>query len=603
VWLTFPNVEATVALLILFVPAVCAYAYFLSHFFSSSGSALVGVLLFGLFVGNIGLEISHAMMIFPQTRKAGHIMLWTARALVPSTCIGNGLLNLAMNKDVSSYFNLSPFSGYIFGSEYCTPLRGNFPCLVNAGDDCAMLVFDAIVYTVLCTVGDWIIEHPGFAKWFQFSKDPICPWELRRQEDAKVLAEKERVAGLDPASQVLMVSNVSKVFRTGKGDVHAVRGVSFAVEAGNVFGLLGTNGAGKTTTFKIICGQLVPSSGRVFVKGMDVSEDLQGVRKHIGYCPQFDALLELMTVHEHLELFARIKGLTGKVLEDEVASKLETLHLSEYTDSRAGQLSGGNKRKLSTAMALIGEPEVVFLDEPSAGMDPLARRRMWDVIQTVAMRRSSSAVVLTTHSMEEADALCTRIGIQCSGQLRCLGSPQQLKEWYGTGLELNMRMDAPSHNDSQGLCQEWLMEPQMVCHMSKARQLVDEFFATRQLTMRAPPLAGKADTVVAAALAEWCLQEARGEEVAAFLSDACGGQEHASCVERSAGSLRYKLMGKCPGGGPRPYSELFEALEQNRGQLHLADFQLSQGSLEQTFNRLAAEDIALRDGSDGEEEG
>jgi len=451
-----------------------------------------------------------------------------------------------------------------------------------------MLVVDAVLYTILLWAVDAYSENPRVRAWFA-SSDPICPWDLRRKEDKQVIAEKNRVAKLDPHTQVLLVDNIFKVYRS---TVHAVRGISFAVEGGNVFGLLGTNGAGKTTTFKMICGQLMPSAGRIFVKGRDVAEDLHGVRALIGYCPQFDALLELMTVREHLELYSQIKGLGGQALQVEVAEKLRTFDLACFEHSRAGQLSGGNKRKLSCAMAMVGEPEVVFLDEPSAGMDPVARRFMWDVIHTMSHRRRSSAVILTTHSMEEADALCSRLAIQCSGQLRCLGTPQQLKEWYGTGLELNVRLQAPTPVEVEPLCGAWQGRPDEECPARKAQRLASEFFAGQKMHDREAPVSGHAEAVGMGALAEWCLLEQRAQAASAFLEENCGGKEHVSCVERAAGSARYKLVGGCAGGGPLPYGELFELLESNRDGLLLADFQLSQGTLEQTFNRLAQEDLA-----------
>ncbi|CAE7353955.1 ABCA1 [Symbiodinium natans] len=171
-------------------------------------------------------------------------------------------------------------------------------------------------------------------------------------------------------------------------------------------------------------------------------EETSRARRLIGYCPQFDALIHVMTVESHLYLYGRMKGLTGKDLRRAVDEKVEEMQLSQYRFRRAGTLSGGNKRKLSVAMALIGEPPVIFLDEPSTGMDPFARRFMWSVIQDVAEKRKQSVVVLTTHSMEEAEALCSNIAIQVDGQFRCLGSAQHLKSRYGSGYEVSIKFRA-----------------------------------------------------------------------------------------------------------------------------------------------------------------
>jgi len=235
---------------------------------------------------------------------------------------------------------------------------------------------------------------------------------------------------------------------------------------------------------------------------------------------------------------------------------------------------------------MIGEPEIVFLDEPSAGMDPVARHFMWDVIRSIAQRRPTSAVILTTHSMDEADSLCSRIAIQCSGQLRCLGSPQELKQRYGTGLELNVRLEAPRRADVELLCAEWKGALDTECPGAEAVQLVERRAAAAYM----PPAHGSS-AILLGALAEWCLLQEWAMAVDAFLEERCGRGGRASRVEAAGGSLRYQLVGSCPGGGPMAYAELFALLGEHQRALRLADFQLSQGTLEQTFNRLAAEQL------------
>ncbi|KAJ1435102.1 P-loop containing nucleoside triphosphate hydrolase protein, partial [Ochromonadaceae sp. CCMP2298] len=209
----------------------------------------------------------------------------------------------------------------------------------------------------------------------------------------------------------------------------AVRRLTFGIPKGECFGFLGINGAGKTTTLSILSGDFPPSSGEAYIDGFSIRSDQTNIRKRIGYCPQFDALLELLTVREHLELYGRVKGLTGAPLEARVRAKLVQLDLSDFEDKTAGALSGGNKRKLSVAVATIGEPSIVFLDEPSTGMDPVARR----CVCVCVCVESQCSVILTTHSMEEAEALCTRIGVMVDGRLQCLGSAQHLKARFGNG--------------------------------------------------------------------------------------------------------------------------------------------------------------------------
>lgn len=220
----------------------------------------------------------------------------------------------------------------------------------------------------------------------------------------------------------------------------AVDNLSFAVSKGEVFGLLGVNGAGKTTTFKILAGEIISTSGESYFGGLKISENLSTIRKNLGYCPQFDALIENLTVREQLELYYDMKCLPSKFKEDTISEKIREMGLVEYEDKLSGTLSGGNKRKLSVAMALIGNPSIVFLDEPSTGMDPKARRFMWKVISRISKERKQSTVILTTHSMEEAEALSTRLGIMVSGNFKCIGTPQHIKSKYGKGFEIEIKV-------------------------------------------------------------------------------------------------------------------------------------------------------------------
>jgi len=205
---------------------------------------------------------------------------------------------------------------------------------------------------------------------------------------------------------------------------------------------LGINGAGKTTTLSILSGEFPPTSGTGFIGGYDIRGDQSLIRRKIGYCPQFDALLELLTVEEHLYLYARIKGMGERSIPRVVRGIMSDMDLLDFANKAAGSLSGGNKRKLSVAIAMIGGPSIVFLDEPSTGMDPVARRFMWDVIANMSTKEGKCSVILTTHSMEEAEALCSRIGIMVAGRLRCLGSGQHLKARHGSGYEVDIKIDS-----------------------------------------------------------------------------------------------------------------------------------------------------------------
>jgi len=185
----------------------------------------------------------------------------------------------------------------------------------------------------------------------------------------------------------------------------------------------------------MLTGDEIPSRGTAYLCGLDILQHPEQVRKYLGYCPQFDAIFDLLTAKETIEFYGRIRGVPEEKLPNMVARLIDRLSLTDYKDRAAGKYSGGNKRKLSVAIALIGNPKVVFLDEPSTGLDPVSRRFMWDFISETMTGR---AVILTTHSMEEAEALCDRIGIFSNGQLRCVGTSQHLKTRFGTGLQIDI---------------------------------------------------------------------------------------------------------------------------------------------------------------------
>jgi len=220
----------------------------------------------------------------------------------------------------------------------------------------------------------------------------------------------------------------------------------FGVKQSEVFGYLGVNGAGKTTTLATLTGERYPSSGSAFIANFPISNQLS-CRRYVGYCPQFDAIFELLTAAEHLKFYAMIKGLKGDEADEQVKVLLSALTLNKYKNRTAGTYSGGNKRKLSVAVSMIGNPPVIFLDEPSTGMDPVSRRHMWEFISTTMAGR---CVILTTHSMEECEALCNRVGIMVNGQLKCVGTAQHLKSRYGKGYQLDITLTQQvTNNDDE----------------------------------------------------------------------------------------------------------------------------------------------------------
>lgn len=223
---------------------------------------------------------------------------------------------------------------------------------------------------------------------------------------------------------------------------HAVCGNWIGVEEGELFCLLGPNGAGKTTTINCLTGVMPPTSGDALVCGESIMQSggLDRIRSFMGVCPQFDVQWPELTGYEHLKLFADLKGIPLSKTHAEAMQLLQKVKLEEAMNACVSTYSGGMKRRLSVAMALLGDPKVVYLDEPTTGMDPISRRHVWDIIQD---SKKGRCIILTTHSMEEADILGDRIGIMARGHLRCLGHPLHLKKRFGTGYKVSISVKKP----------------------------------------------------------------------------------------------------------------------------------------------------------------
>ena len=266
--------------------------------------------------------------------------------------------------------------------------------------------------------------------------------------DEDVEREMKEVEASNNKTYSIKVDKLRKVYPFGKKQYKvAVDKLSFGVKNGECFALLGVNGAGKTTTFKMLSGDYVQTSGRAFINGYSIPEKLKQAQRNIGYCPQFDSILDLLTAKEHLHLYAAIKGIPESLRGRMVEKQLVEMNLKQYENIPAGTYSGGNKRKLSVAIAMIGNPAVVFLDEPSTGMDPEARRFMWNVISRISRERKQSSIILTTHSMEEAEALATKMGIMVSGNLKCIGTSQHIKNKFGGGYEIEVKLELPTKEE------------------------------------------------------------------------------------------------------------------------------------------------------------
>ncbi len=234
----------------------------------------------------------------------------------------------------------------------------------------------------------------------------------------------------------ITVSDLTRVF----GDFVAVDHVSFDVRKGEVFGFLGSNGAGKSTTIRMLCGLLKPTSGTALVDGIDVSRDPEGVKRRIGYMSQRFSLYEQLTVDQNIQFFGGIYGLSAERLEQRRAFVMDMAGLHGRERTKASDLAGGWRQRLALGCAILHEPPIVFLDEPTGGVDPVSRRQFWTLIDQLA--ETGITVLVTTHYLDEAEH-CHRIAIIHAGRLAALGSTTELKQVFAGRTILEVQSDDP----------------------------------------------------------------------------------------------------------------------------------------------------------------
>jgi ABC-2 type transport system ATP-binding protein len=228
------------------------------------------------------------------------------------------------------------------------------------------------------------------------------------------------------AEEYMVVKDLQKSFK----DLKAVNGVSFTINKGEIFGLLGPNGAGKTTTIRMLSTVLEPDSGDIIISGHSIKNEAETIRSIIGVCPQELALYEDLSAYDNMVFFGRMAGLGGKEANDQAMKNLKLMGLENRAKGKVAKFSGGMKRRINLAIALMGDPELLFLDEPTVGIDPQSRNNIFENIQ--GLQKRGLTVLYTTHYMEEADRLCNRIAIMDGGQIIALDTSHNLKSQIGS---------------------------------------------------------------------------------------------------------------------------------------------------------------------------
>ncbi|XP_048466978.1 ATP-binding cassette sub-family A member 5 isoform X4 [Rhincodon typus] len=323
-----------------------------------------------------------------------------------------------------------------------------------------MLVLDSVLYLLIAVYLDQVLpgEFGQRQPFFYFLKPSY--WFHKQKHYNHIDSISEIEFGLGPAfnevveavptelkgKEAIRLKSVHKLYKGKEKKVEALKGLSFDIYQNQITALLGHSGTGKTTLISILSGLCPLSDGCATVYGYRVSEldEIIQIRKMMGVCPQFDVLFYSLTVKEHLKILAMIKGITAQEIDKEVLNVIKELDMEAIMDVRAEKLSGGQKRKLSMGMAILGDPKVLLLDEPTAGMDPCSRQQVWALLKK---RKIGRVILLTTHFIDEADILADRKAVISQGQLKCVGSSLFLKSKFGVGYNLRMSVNESCYPD------------------------------------------------------------------------------------------------------------------------------------------------------------
>ena len=458
-------------LYLIYGPAIVSITYVLSFLFETESGAQNGIILLNFLLGALGSVVILLLRTLDNVKVLAKVIEYII-ALLPSFCFNFGY-SMLLNKYM------------IYAADYPKEMffMKDIELIKRFNLLLSMIIYlsaETVLYTLILAIIEWYSYYSG--KVSDEKLDTNIDDSIVLKEIEKANDEPETVGVTDENGKSnkieysVRVKNLRKIYKMGcrQQPLVAIKNMCFCVEPGECFGLLGLNGAGKTTTFKCITQELSPDNGKIYINGRDMSNNFSELSSIFGYCPQFDAIFEYMTVYENLEFYGKIKGIKKEYLDKVVNAMIEEMSLSEFSSKIAGRLSGGNKRKLSVAISFLCSPPIVLLDEPSTGMDPEARRFMWSVIHKISTKGKKASVIMTTHSMDEAETLCQRMAIMVNGEFVCLGKAGEIKEKYGYGYELEVSIKPLSENKFEKIINEHKFDKNQKINMENIKEVLTQ---------------------------------------------------------------------------------------------------------------------------------
>ena len=626
-------------LYLLYGPSMVSFTYLFSFIFKKEGAGQTMVILVNLIIGALGGTAVFIMRMYEKLAKYAKPVANIFR-IIPSFCFCYGY-NFLLNRyfiyavDYQLAFN-DEVHEISWSTAYYIVLGKNkkkdILKLKYIGSDCIYLGVESIAYLLL------LVFFENFEKLFSFcftfnlkqnknlkinnqiennNNNNINDKEINNNDNyLNVISIPDNVNDTYVKNEILKAKNENnqnnyaikiisliktfyggpfgfKIFESCFHSTKAVREISLCLEYGECFGFLGVNGAGKTTTFKCLSKEILPTFGKIYIDNKEINEDFDKVRSLIGYCPQFDAIFESLTVYENIEFYGIIKGAKKDKIESIVYALMDEMGLMIYKDKVSGTLSGGNKRKLSVAIAMICNPPIILLDEPSTGMDPEARRFMWGVIHRISINRKKSTIIMTTHSMEEAETLCKRIGIMVDGQFKCLSTSDEIKEKYGYGYEISLQINNPNLDELYEKYNIFEDKKNLKINLDNLEDILNEYNLKNFNSQLKKGLLGEkiiqeieaCGYVFIGRIISWIFYL---ENALKMIKILLGDFPEIHCTDYSENNLVFKIK-RNKNEGEKSIGYLFGIIEENKNKYNIEQYFLQLSSLEQIFNKFAKE--------------